>query len=169
MKDFNLSASAIHQIIHVDCTKFGAMRLDFVDTVVAMAVKTMGESEFHTKSIIIVILPLLASDALHGTRGLEGERQRLYSKLEKKGLIVSAVTILGSTALLGNRSHRKTAFPCFLCVPAETHPVEGAKSATIKKEEKKVGATASQVNCFLDSELWIQADGDSRFKLKHVT
>ena len=156
MKLHELRSAQLYQIIFLDATKFGTLDQEKVDKMVNSMVAVAGESDFKPKTCMLLVLPTMASDNLRGVRGLEGERIRCYNKLTSKGLVVTAVQITGSKALLGNAARRSAVFPAFLCMSEDSCPPEGTKVLSAKREEKKEGVDAgeSQINAFLSSELY---------------
>jgi hypothetical protein len=162
MKDHNIKAKEVVQIIVVDTTKLERLDADKVDSIVLGIKAAVGESEFEAKSAALVILPTLASENLKDIRGLEGERMRLHKKLTSKGFALTSVHLATSKVDLGNRAARRTTFPAFLCLPEETTPLHGSCATTAKQEEKKKGVpdSESQVNAFLFSEFCVSSSND---------
>ena len=162
MKAHEVKSAQLYQIIMLDATKFGTLDQDRVDKLVNSMLAVGGESEFKTKTCMLLVLPTMASDSLRGVRGLEGERVRFYNKLTSKGLVVTAVHITCSKALLGNAAKRSSVFPAFLCMSEDSCPPEGIKVGAAKREEKKEGVnpSESQINAFLSSELYHSLTND---------
>ena len=162
MKEQGLKLSHVYQIIYVDCTKFGQITNDMLDQIVNTALSCAGESELEPRTSYFFLLPTLASKELRGTRGLEGERSRLFAKLTTKSLVPTGVQIICSKTMLENASRRKSGFAAFVAVPENTCPAEGAKATTAKKVEKREGGDDdSQISAFLFSKLMVNNCNDS--------
>jgi hypothetical protein len=161
MKERGLKIAHVYQIIYVDCTKFGQISNDMLDQIVNTALACAGESELEPRTVYFFLLPTLASNELRGTRGLEGERMRLFTKLSSKSLQPTGVQIICSKTMLGNASRRKSGFAAFVAVHENTCPAEGAKATTAKKVEKREGGDEdSQINTFLFSQVMVNNCND---------
>lgn len=99
MKERGLKLSQLHQIICVDCTKFGQIANDILDQIVRLVLGRLnckfGPSFF--------VLSSIASNNLRVARGLESERQRWCTKLTNKSLVMAEVQIVRSKIIFLER------------------------------------------------------------------